>query len=158
MTEEWKVLTDAQKEDYVAASNREKERYEREMKVYKAKKANEQKAAASGDVGEKIVGKKRGPSKSIEPKAPSTKKSAAAAASTPAPAPAKKGAAAKKQEKAQSAPAKAGAAAKKPTGKAATAGKKKATPGPKKTATAPKGKSSPAKAKNHVAPAADPQP
>jgi hypothetical protein len=41
MTEEWKALTDVQKVPYDNLSNNEKQRYEREMKVYKEKKAKE---------------------------------------------------------------------------------------------------------------------
>lgn len=53
MTEEWKGLTPDQKKIHEATSNREKERYEREMKEYKKK------LAAEGGAVDKQVGKKR---------------------------------------------------------------------------------------------------
>jgi hypothetical protein len=37
MTEEWKALTDADKVQYDELSQREKDRYEREMKEYRKK-------------------------------------------------------------------------------------------------------------------------
>ena len=62
MTEEWKALTDVEKVDHNAASDREKQRYEQQMRVYKDKKAREAAAAAAhgGEVADgKVVGKKR---------------------------------------------------------------------------------------------------
>jgi HMG (high mobility group) box len=41
MTEEWKSLTDAEKEQYVRQSNNEKSRYEGQMQAYKVVKAAE---------------------------------------------------------------------------------------------------------------------
>lgn len=45
MTEEWKALNDDQKVQYNAMSGREKERYEREMRVFREKQAKEAAAA-----------------------------------------------------------------------------------------------------------------
>jgi hypothetical protein len=62
MTEEWKALTDEDKAQHVAASDREKQRYEGEMKVFKEKKAKEaaaEKAAAAEKPAEKVAGAKR---------------------------------------------------------------------------------------------------
>ena len=41
MTEEWKALNDAEKEQYVERSNGEKNRYEGQMRIYKEQKAKE---------------------------------------------------------------------------------------------------------------------
>lgn len=57
MTEEWKALNDDQKVQYDQMSGREKDRYEREMKVYREKMAREAPPAAEKE--EKIAGKKR---------------------------------------------------------------------------------------------------
>ena len=65
MTEEWKALTDVEKVPYVAASDREKQRYEGQMKVFREKKAKElavEKASAvitKAPTAEKLVGAKR---------------------------------------------------------------------------------------------------
>lgn len=59
MTEEWKALNDAEKQQYVERSNDEKNRYEGQMRIYKEQKAKEvatQKAIAAE---EKLAGKKR---------------------------------------------------------------------------------------------------
>jgi glucan-binding YG repeat protein len=63
MTEEWKALTDDEKVQYVGASNREKQRYEGEMRVFREKKAKELAAEKASAVitkpAEKLVGAKR---------------------------------------------------------------------------------------------------
>jgi hypothetical protein len=63
MTEEWKALTDDEKVQYVGASNREKQRYEGEMRVFRDKKARELAAEKAQTVvakpAEKLVGAKR---------------------------------------------------------------------------------------------------
>ena len=41
MTEEWKALNDQQKEEYVGLSNREKARYDQEMRIFKDRQAKE---------------------------------------------------------------------------------------------------------------------
>ncbi len=58
MSEEWKTLTDAQKVQYQALSDKAKERYMKEMHNYKEKLAKAVGAEASDKV-ESIVGKKR---------------------------------------------------------------------------------------------------
>lgn len=55
MTEEWKGLTDPQKKQYEEMSNREKDRYEREMREYRKKQSGGNPEAAP----EKLAGKKR---------------------------------------------------------------------------------------------------
>ena len=57
MTEEWKSFTDDAKKPYHDLSQKEKDRYEREMREYKEKLAKE--AAVSGDKEDKLAGKKR---------------------------------------------------------------------------------------------------
>lgn len=63
MSEEWKTLTEAEKQVYQATSDREKEKYDRDMKVFREKIAKQGEAAADAAAqakgGEKIVGKKR---------------------------------------------------------------------------------------------------
>lgn len=65
MSEEWKQLTEADKLIYQATSDREKEKYERDMKAFKEKiaksgeAAEAANAAAAAKAGDKIVGKKR---------------------------------------------------------------------------------------------------
>lgn len=58
MTAEWKELTVDEKKQYDAMSQREKDRYENQMKEYRKKQA------ASGEGGDKLVGKKRPPTAS----------------------------------------------------------------------------------------------
>lgn len=123
MTEEWKALTDDEKAQYVAASDREKQRYEGEMRIFRDKKAKEaaiEKAAAvEAKVGEKLAGAKRPASAATakgEGKASKKSKNAPAAAPATPAAPA------------QPAPVQAPVAAAVPKKvKAATPGKKSAT-------------------------------
>jgi hypothetical protein len=77
MTEEWKVLTDEQKQPYILLSEREKQRYEEQKRVYNANKANEKAAE-----GEKLAGKKR-PAAAPAPK--EVKKAIKKKAAEPAP-------------------------------------------------------------------------
>ena len=83
MSEEWKTLDDNAKVQYQAMSDREKEKYDREMKVYKDKIAKANAVAdAAADKGEKQVGKKRN--------APAPKVADKGAKGKPAPKPAAK--------------------------------------------------------------------
>lgn len=59
MTEEWKALNDAEKQQYVERSNNEKHRYEGQMRVYKEHKAKEVAAQKAIAAEEKLAGKKR---------------------------------------------------------------------------------------------------
>lgn len=69
MSEEWKALGDADRQVYQAHSDREKEKYERDMRVFKDKLAKQEAAAAGegadhkahGGAGhhDKVVGQKR---------------------------------------------------------------------------------------------------
>jgi|LauGreDrversion4_2_1035121.scaffolds.fasta_scaffold418286_1 hypothetical protein len=91
MTEEWKALTDAEKGDFVAASNREKQRYEGEMNVFREKKAREaaieKAAAAEAKAADKVVGAKRPASAATaKGEGKASKKSKEAPAAAPAPA------------------------------------------------------------------------
>ena len=87
MTEEWKVLTEEEKRPYVENSNREKERYDGQMKVFREKKqkeaAIEKAAAAEAKAAEKLAGAKRPASAATakgEGKASKKSKESAAAA------------------------------------------------------------------------------
>lgn len=62
MSEEWKALGENEKEVYQQTSDREKEKYMREMRAFKEKlaKAGDVAEANPEKATEKVVGKKRG--------------------------------------------------------------------------------------------------
>jgi hypothetical protein len=131
MTEEWKALTDDEKVQYVGASNREKQRYEGEMRVFRDKKARELAAEKAQAVvakpAEKLVGAKRPASAATakgEGKASKKSKGAPAGATV---APAAPVAPAQPASTPAQAPAQAATLVVKKGGKSATPGKKSAT-------------------------------
>lgn len=88
MSEEWKALTDDQKLQYQQASDREKEKYNREMRAFKEKLAKANEAAevpveVKEDKPEKVVGKKRSASDAPKAKAAAAPKTKTAAPKAP---------------------------------------------------------------------------
>jgi hypothetical protein len=58
MSEEWKVMTDADKHTHQAQADRAREKYDKDMKAYKEKVAK-QEGAHSNDKGDSVLGKKK---------------------------------------------------------------------------------------------------
>lgn len=59
MSEEWKAMNDAQKQQYQNDSNRAREHYQKEMVVFKAKQAKQKAEEGAAANNDNQVGKKR---------------------------------------------------------------------------------------------------